>query len=177
MFLNKTMCLPSTFLKLTLCLLFLFTANAIALESDKTSPIFIEANQVVMSDKIGVSTYTGDVKLEQGSIKITADSIVVYTRNKKLQRIIATGKPAFFSQTPDLNSQQVKASANHVEYASTNGMLMLIDNAKMQQGDNSFSGSKIEYDTINDTLNAESSAKNNQRVRAVIQPSTFQESK
>ena len=163
-------------LLLLLLLLLQQSANVYALESDKSSPILIEANQVAMAEKTGVSTYTGDVKLEQGSIRIQADSIVVYTNNKKLQRIIATGKPALFSQQPDKQSQRVDASANHVEYASTSGMLLLLDNAKMQQGSNSFSGNKIEYDTVNDILSAKSSGEKNQRIKAVIQPETFSDS-
>ena len=126
-----------------------------------------------MAEKTGVSTYTGNVKLEQGSIKITADSIVVYTHEKKLQRIIATGSPANFSQQPDKQSEKVTATANHVEYGSGSGILLLLDNATMQQGSNSFSGNKIEYDTINDIMSAKSSIKSNQRVKAVIQPETF----
>lgn len=163
--------------KLSLCLLLLLSSNTFALDTDKSSPILIEANQVAMAEKTGVSTYTGEVKLQQGSIKIEADSIVVYTHNKKLQRIIATGKPAHFSQQPDQKSSRVQANANHVEYASTTGMLLLLDNAKMEQGANSFSGNKIEYDTVNDILNAKASSKSNQRVKAVIQPDTFRDSK
>ena len=158
-----------------LFLVLLFCSNTFALDTDKSSPILIEANQVNMAEKTGVSTYTGDVKLEQGSIKIQADSIVVYTNNKKLKRIIATGRPAHFSQQPDQKSQRVKASANHVEYVSASGMLLLLDNAKMQQGANSFSGNKIEYDTVNDILSAKSSSKNKQRVKAIIQPETFRD--
>lgn len=151
-------------------------SNVNALENDKTRPIFIEANQVDMAEKSGISTYSGNVKLEQGSIKINADSITVYTQDKKLQRIIATGAPARFSQQPDKKSDEVFASAELVEYSSTDGKLILQGNAKMQQGANLFSGNKIEYDTINDTLSAKSSTKNNQRVKAIIQPDTFRDS-
>ncbi|MDH3327308.1 MAG: lipopolysaccharide transport periplasmic protein LptA, partial [Gammaproteobacteria bacterium] len=128
-------------------------------------------------EKSGVSTYTGDVKLEQGSIRINADSIVVYTHNKKLQRIIASGTPARFSQKPDHQTENVHASAEHVEYSSVNGLLILLSNANMQQGSNLFSGNKIEYDTVNDILSAKSSQKSNQRVKAVIQPETLRNTK
>ncbi|MDH5258559.1 MAG: lipopolysaccharide transport periplasmic protein LptA [Gammaproteobacteria bacterium] len=158
------------FLVLTLCYSIVH-----GLETDKSSPILIEANQVDMAEKSGISTYTGNVKLEQGSIKINADSIVVYTQNKKLQRIIATGSPATFSQKPDNQTDDVHASAQHVEYSSLSGMLILLNNANMQQGSNLFSGNRIEYDTNNDILSAKSSQKNNQRVKAVIQPETFTE--
>lgn len=157
--------------------LILFSCQTYALEKDKTQPIYIEANQVDMAEKSGISTYSGNVKLEQGSIKINADSITVYTQDKKLQRIIATGAPALFSQQPDKNSNEVIASAQLVEYSSIHGKLILSGDAKMKQGANSFSGNKIEYDTINDVLSAKSSKNRNQRVKAVIQPDTFRETK
>lgn len=156
-------------------ILVLLGLNVAALETDKSSPIFIEANQVAMSEGTGVSTYSGNVKLEQGSIKILAESIVIYTNNKKLRRIIATGKPAYFSQQPKPKAEPVKASANHVEYDSTSGILVLLDDAKMTQGSNLFSGNKIEYDTNNNILTAKSLSKNKQRVKAVIQANTFRE--
>lgn len=150
------------------------TTTVFALETDKSSPILIEANQVDMAEKTGISTYTGNVTLKQGSIKISADSIVVYTKDKKLQRIIATGNPAYFSQQPDHSSEPVQASARHVEYVATTGMLVLQDDAQMQQGANSFSSNKIEYDTANDILSASAAEKGKHRVKAVIQPDTFQ---
>jgi len=160
---------------LSLLLLIAASPLSYALENDKKSPIYIEANQVDMAEKSGISTYSGNVSLEQGSIKINADNIVVYTQNKKLQRIIATGNPALFSQKPDKRSDKVSASASHVEYSSAKGKLILLNNAKMQQGANVFTGNRIEYDTINDILSAKSSKKANQRVKAVIQPETFSE--
>jgi len=169
---NKT---PLSFTVTSCLILVLLGLNVAALETDKSSPIFIEANQVAMSEGTGVSTYSGNVKLEQGSIKILAESIVIYTNNKKLRRIIATGKPAYFSQQPKPKAEPVKASANHVEYDSTSGILVLLDDAKMTQGSNLFSGNKIEYDTNNNILTAKSLSKNKQRVKAVIQANTFRE--
>jgi len=150
-----------------------FSSNVFALATDKSSPILIEADQVDMAKKAGVSTYSGNVKLTQGSIKIQADSIVVFTKDKKLRRLIANGSPATFRQIPDLSSDEVQASAIRVEYSAITGLLLLQNTAKLEQGENHFSGSKIEYDTVNDVLSASSSGKDQQRVQAIIQPETL----
>jgi len=172
-FLNRIFSSKKPLNKISLITLLLLSVNAYALESDKTSPILIEASQVDISEKSGVSTYRGDVRLTQGSVKINADSIVVYTQDKKLSRIVANGKPATFSQQPNEQHQRVEASANEVEFTSITGLLILKYDAKLKQGTNSFSSNKIVYDTVNDIMSATSSEKSNQRVRAVIQPNTF----
>ena len=146
---------------------------AFALQSDKHSPVLIEADQVDISDKSGVSTYTGNVTLTQGSIKIAAESIVVFTNENKLQRLIATGTPATFRQKPDELSNEVQASAYQVEYTTRSGMLVLQQNAELKQGSNLFRGHKIEYDTINDVMSARSTENNKQRIQAIIQPESL----
>ncbi len=150
-----------------------FPPSLFALNSDKYSPVLIEADQVDMSDKSGISTYTGNVKLTQGSIRISADSIIVFTSNNKLQRLIATGSPAKFKQKPDEKSNDVEASAFHVEYSTKTSVLTLQQNAQLQQGSNMFSGHKIEYDTLNDVMSARSTENKKQRIQAIIQPESL----
>jgi len=158
---------------LFLLLVLLHSQSLMALQSDKSSPILIEADQVDMSDKSGISTYTGNVKLTQGSIRISADNIIVFTTNNKLQRLIATGSPATFKQKPDEKSNDVEARAFHVEYSTNTGVLTLQQDALLQQGSNLFSGHKIEYDTLNDIMSARSEKNKKQRIQAIIQPESL----
>jgi len=153
--------------------LLVFSPHLFALDSDKYSPVLIEADQVDMSDKSGISTYTGNVTLTQGSIRISADSIIIFTSNNKLQRLIATGSPAVFKQKPDEESNDVEASAFHVEYSTKTNILTLQQNAQLQQGSNMFSGHKIEYDTLNDVMSARSAENKKQRIQAIIQPESL----
>ena len=79
----------------------MLSPDVYALTSDKNEPILIEADQVQIVEKTGLSTYTGNVKFQQGSIKIEADNIVIYTEKKKFKKAIASGSPAHFTQKPD----------------------------------------------------------------------------
>ena len=63
------------FVQLLLLLgLLLFTPlPASALSSDAQQPIQIEADSLVVRDKENTSTYTGNVRLNQGSLKIRCE--------------------------------------------------------------------------------------------------------
>lgn len=152
----------------------LFAPIIHALDTDKSSPIFIEADQVDLDEKNGVSTYTGNVTLRQGSIQVQADSIVVYSFEKQLKKIVASGSPATYRQKPNPDSEDLTASAARVEYDTNSGVLVLEERAKLEQGQNEFSGNKIEYDTLNNVMRASKTQDNQERVKAVIQPSLLE---
>ena len=48
-----------------------------ALESDSQQPLFIEADGADISETTGVSIYTGNVVISQGSIRLSADKVTV----------------------------------------------------------------------------------------------------
>ena len=161
-------------IKAAVILVFFIVPHVVfALNTDKTQPVFIEADQVDLSDKSGISTYTGNVTLSQGSIRIAAESIIVFTADNKLVRLIATGTPATFKQKPDEKSEDIEASAFHVEFTAASGLLTLSQNAQLQQGANLFTGHRIEYDTINDLMSARSEKDKKQRIQAIIQPESL----
>ncbi len=143
------------------------------LTGDHLQVIVIEADQVNIDDRNGVSTYTGSVKLVQGSIQMFADSIVAYNTNHRLDRIIAIGNPARFKQRPDNSAEEVQAEAQRVEFSATSGVLQLTIDAKFFQAGSEFKSNFIEYDTHKDTLRATKSAEGTGRVRVVIQPRMF----
>ena len=50
------------------------------------APIYIEADQVVIYEKEERSVYIGHVELNHGEIRITADKVIVYGKDKQLNR-------------------------------------------------------------------------------------------
>lgn len=148
---------------LLLCLL------ATPVLADKKAPIHIEADTVELDEKTGTSTYSGNVKLTQANLSIKADNISVFTANKTLQKILATGSPAVFTQTNEEKSlPPVNASSSTIEYDASSDTLTLIDNVNLTQGDNSFSGDVIYYDISNNVMKAQGKKKTG-RVQATIQ--------
>jgi len=156
-----------------LCLAGLASTPVVALTSDKEQPINIEADQVDIDERNGVSTYTGKVTLSQGTLHMSADTVVVYTHERRLIKMVASGNPAKFRQRPDDATQDVQAKAKQVEYRAPEGIVLLKDDAELRQGDNSFAGARIEYDSARNAVRASGSTPGSGRVQVIIQPATL----
>ena len=151
--------------------------SAPAVLGAQDDPITIEADQATLSEKQGLSTYTGNVVLTQAGIKINADKVIVHHDQGKLTHVTATGTPVRYYQqgeTPDLD---IQGEANTMEYFATEERLLLLDSAKLTQGGNAFSGNRIEYDTQREVVTAEVAESGAERVQVTIQPNTLKTTK
>jgi lipopolysaccharide export system protein LptA len=81
------------FLKHVACIAVAFSSvSAFALPSDRNQQLSLVADRATYNDKTGITTYTGNVVIEQGTMKLQADSIVATLNSKKkfkplLQRV------------------------------------------------------------------------------------------
>jgi len=148
----------------------IWCSSAFALESDRDKPVHINADKVSIDEKTGISNYSGNVIIEQGSMKLTGDKVTVFQPDGKLDKIVVLGNPAQFKQLSDKNNQEIRATAKILQYHTINEKLILKGNASLKQGQNSFSGHVIEYDTRNSTVTANTDSDKKQRVNAVITP-------
>lgn len=145
-----------------------------ALTADKDKPINIEADQVDIDERNGVSTYTGKVTLVQGTLQMSADTVVVHTTERRLAKMVASGNPARFRQRPDGATEDVQAQAKQVEYRAPSGIVLLTESAELRQGANSFTGARIEYDSVRNVVRASGTSPGNGRVKVIIQPATLE---
>ena len=129
-----------------------------ALPEDREQPIEIRADEA-RSEPDGTSVLQGDVKVEQGSLRLTADRVTIATRDKRMHRIVAEGKP----ETPVRFRQQVNAgeppangSARHVDYAVAKEQLALKGDAFLSVGDREFLGDLILWDIRDGRVDASS---------------------
>ena len=141
-----------------------------ALRSDRDKAIDIRADRVVVSEKEQSSRYSGNVYIEQGTLKINADEVIVYLKLGELDRIVIMGNPAHFEQQPDNSQNIVKSVAEQMEYYAKKETLVLRNNAEVIQGANRFKGDFIEYDTYNSVVKANKADDSQSRVHAIIQP-------
>jgi len=153
-----------------LCILALFalTPALWALSTDKNQAIDLEADSVDINQATGVSVYSGNVELNQGSIQLKADKVTVYqyADKKKSTRFVATGYPARFRQRPDGEKQYIKAQANRMNYEIDSDNLELIGNAFISQpGKINMRSDRIFYNRVAATVKAGASAKGKERVR------------
>ncbi|GGP64915.1 lipopolysaccharide transport periplasmic protein LptA [Shewanella saliphila] len=118
--------------------------------------------------------FNGPVTIVQGTININADELRAFTpENSTSKRLIATGKPATFSQELD-DGNIGTASANEITYDLATTTLTLSGNAKLNQAGSQVTGNRIKYNITAQELVAESTGKGQDRVITIIQPDNFQ---
>ncbi|WP_303901889.1 lipopolysaccharide transport periplasmic protein LptA [Thiohalomonas denitrificans] len=139
-----------------------------ALSSDREQPIHIRAASVEINEKTGVSVYTGDVNVTQGSMELTAEELIVYHENGEVNRMEGEGKPATFRQQPDGAAHEVRGEALRIEYDADAEKAYLVGQGHVWRGNDEFLGERIVFDTVESIVHATSG--DDDRVRAVIQP-------
>jgi lipopolysaccharide export system protein LptA len=152
-----------------LMLLALQAGVAAALPEDQQQPIHITADSAVQENN--VVTYRGKVLVVQGSIRIDADEVVIYHEKGKLQRAVATGKPARFQEQPEADGGVIAGSANKLIYHNADQRVELLQDAFVDRDKSTVKGNRIEYLLPSKTVRAEGSANNpTGRVEMVLQP-------
>ncbi len=144
---------------------------ALALGNDSNQPIQLEADRAELNEGSGTGVYRGNVVLTQGTIQLRASRLDVKTGKRGLQQAVATGSPVRFRQQPAGDQAEITAEASRVEYQGSSGRLLLLGNARVQQGRNSFSGERIEYDLRSETVLASGGSDSKPgRVQMIIAP-------
>jgi len=151
-----------------------------ALDSDSKQPINLEADSADLDDLKGISIYSGNVILTQGSMVIKSTKLTIYhNKNRELEKAVAKGSDtilATFKQRPQGKSKDFKARAITMIYYLQKNKIHLLKKAFVDQDGDTFSGDKIIYDTKKETVTASSkkvngkNKKNSGRVRVTIQP-------
>jgi len=155
------------------CLFLFFPVTVFAKTSDKTAPLYIEADQLEMREKDNISIYKGNVKITRGSMKITGDMIIITNKEDKIYRIEANGQPAIFSQLNDLD-ETISAEGFYIDYNEENSILEIKEKAKLIKNKNHFSSEHIIYNTLKDIVRAgkhkASAGSKTPRVKITIYP-------
>jgi len=155
-------------LAVTLC--FLIPLAALALPKDREQPIQITADQALRDEKQGVTIYSGNVKLIQGTLRIDAAKLTIYHDGPKLERVVAEGVPAHLQQLPDPDKGVVKARARSITYYQLEDRIHLEQQAQVERDGNIVTGDSINYFVDQDLFRADSTADSEDRVIVVIPP-------
>jgi lipopolysaccharide export system protein LptA len=158
---------------LSLCLC--IPGAARALSSDRDQPIYIEADRAELDKQQGVSVYTGNVQLDQGTLHLRGDKMTVYNTGGNIDRVILVGEPATYRQRPDNKRQDVFAEAKHMEYDTASDSITLVEDARVwQENGNQFRSERIVYHIADDRVQA-GSGSGKDRVRITLQPKSNQD--
>lgn len=141
-----------------------------ALSTDRDQPIQVEADELIIDEKSRFSTYRGNVRLQQGSLHITAEQIVFeFDQQNNLQRLVITGKPATFRQINE-QQQEVSGAADQLDFNLLKNTMDLLGNARFVSGQDIIESEQIRLDLDGSTLQAGVNAAGQGRVRMLIQP-------
>lgn len=144
-----------------------------ALAKEERLPTTIEADQAEIDDRKGVSTYSGNVIVTQGKIRVEADLLTVTTREGELLRIQAEGEPVRFQQTRE-NEETIRGRSLELDYDAQTERVLLLKNAELWQDNNHFSGERIQYDLQQKRVLAnggeQQQGQQKKRVQVTIQP-------
>jgi lipopolysaccharide export system protein LptA len=140
------------------------------LSSDRNQPINIEADSATLNESSGISTYRGNVHLRQGTLQLHGDNMTVQMRDDRIDKVVLTGNPATYVQTPDDAEEDQHAEAGRIEYYAGENRMILLDNARIwQSGMDQFSSDRIVYNLADNTVKA-GGGSSSDRVRITLQP-------
>ncbi|MEE4362014.1 MAG: lipopolysaccharide transport periplasmic protein LptA [Pseudomonadales bacterium] len=153
--------------------LLLAASAAKGLPDDREKPIEIEADRAELDDATGRAVYSGSVRLDQGSLQVTANTLTIQTDGTRVTRITAEGEqdgePARYHQIPRVGDPVVRASAETIVYDTTAETIELSGDARLEQAADRFEGDLISYDLRSRKV-AAATGRSGAPVRMVIEP-------
>lgn len=171
----------------TLALVTLLSASGVHAEkADSLKEMTIEADQFLNNGKTNVSTFSGDVVVVRGTLKVKAEKAVVTKSADEFQHVVLTAKPGTkisFRQKrdggPDL---WVEGESEKAEYDEKTEFVKFLSKAQIRYLDGSKvtqqqEGEFLSYDSKNDVfvgVNSSSgqSVSGGGRIKTTIQPRT-----
>lgn len=148
-----------------LCLVSPFASG---LSEDADKPIHIIGKTAEMDRTAQTLVYRGNVRIDQGSLRVVADTMVVEYEADQVVRITATGSPARYQQQLEGNQGHVHANAREIVYHTQTEALDLNGKAHLLQRGSELKGENIRYDIVAGKVDAR--AANTGPVRMILQP-------
>ncbi|HEX6929413.1 MAG TPA: lipopolysaccharide transport periplasmic protein LptA [Gammaproteobacteria bacterium] len=147
--------------------LLLVAATATGSEAD--APLTVEAASMEADRGKEISVFTGNVRVDKGSIHIEADEVRLRAHEGEVQEGTLIGAPVKFRQQPD-DAPLVEGEARRIEYDAVNRVVVLTGGAWVRQGTDEVRGETIRYDLDGRKVLATSSETAPERVKLVFRP-------
>ena len=146
-------------------------------KSDRDKPTQIEANKMSADDARRMTIFEGSVVLTRGTIRLTAEKVVVRQDAEGYQLSTATGKPVRFRQRQDpkppaTEGVWLEGEALRMEMDDRSGKIELFESARVTRGGDEVVGNYILVDQRSEFFQVSSGKGESGRVRATLQPKT-----
>ncbi|WP_327793858.1 lipopolysaccharide transport periplasmic protein LptA [Harenicola maris] len=128
------------------------------LKHDSSLPVEIAADQLKIDQNTGLATFTGNVLIGQGTLRLGAGSVVVEytTQGGDVQNMRASGGVTF-------SNGAEAAEAQSAVYAPGSGQMVLSGEVVLTQGNNALAGERLVINLSDGTGTMEG------RVRTIFQ--------
>ncbi len=151
-------------------ILLLLSLQTWAESVDNEQPIHVEADRLTVSQESGTSVYRGNVVVNQGSLRLSAEEVSIFSEADEITRIVASvpdtaTKLAVYEQ----QEQLVQGQARRIIYHVSEDRLEFVGDAALRRGnDTRVSGDRVNYDAAAGRVNA--SSEQSGRVKTTITP-------
>lgn len=123
-------------------------------------PVEVTAQQLSVDQKTGNATFSGDVLVGQGAMRLAADRVTVTYGAGGQQKISALNAEGNVTMVSGPDAAEAQAATYNVE----SGNVILTGNVLLTQAGSVIAGDKVTVDLATGTANASG------RVRSVLQP-------
>ena len=156
---------------LLLLIALLPAGQGLALPGDRDQPIHITADQALRDEKKGLTVYSGNVRMNQGSLSIDADKLTIFHRADEVGQIIAEGDPARMQEQPEPDKGMIYARARVITYYRDEDRVHLQQDAHIERDGAIVTGNSIDYLIAEQLVRADSDHdQSGSRVQVVIPP-------
>jgi lipopolysaccharide export system protein LptA len=151
--------------------LLLAPAMAMSLPEDAEQPIHIHSDSAELDQNKNIAIYHGSVKMEQGTMTVTGDTMTVELQDQLVVRIIAEGDRAHYQQQVKADESIVFADAKKIVYFTQEERVELTGNAFLTQDRNEFTGELIKYNVREGKVDAQAAGQG--KVQMILQPAAL----
>jgi lipopolysaccharide export system protein LptA len=151
-----------------------FPLGVQALPEDSDQPIHIRADTAEIDNQAERVIYRGSVQVDQGTLRVTAETMTIDYEDQKVVRITAVGNPAHYKQQIELDEPEVHADALTIIYHTRDERIELKEQARLEQEGSTLAGDLIIYDIVEGKVDATAEA--DAPVRMTLQPATVEKS-
>ena len=124
---------------------------------DREQPIEIQADHFFGDEIKQIATYTGSVRVDQGTMRLTGQKLILQETSTGYRKATLTGNVATFRQRRDQKVKGVEewiaGQAQEIVYEERTGIVTLTGKAVVERSENGIvkdrtRGNKIVYDTV-----------------------------
>jgi lipopolysaccharide export system protein LptA len=152
----------------------LYASSSLAERADRDKPLQLDADQVMIDDTKQISTFTGGVKLTQGTLQLFGEKVVVVQSKEGFTLATVYGKPASFQQKREGLNEFVEGSGERIVYDTRTETVDFYTQARVKRDLDDIRGERISYSVKTEIFQVTGNSENPgnaapKRVRAVLQ--------